>query len=403
MSSAASSIVLKAQGAALDPLFSPDEARALGAARETVFLGLVDEAPRFGVGLDAAAIEALKTRDDLKLIDLRTIAVQGEVDAAHVPPLAEAKAVLGWHARHRFCPNCGAATELTQAGWRRDCPVCKAEHFPRTDPVVIMLPVAGDRCVLGRSPRFPQTMWSCLAGFCEPGESIEEAVRREVAEEVGLTCAQVKYFASQPWPFPSSLMIGCHAQAVTEADRHRQERDRRGALVRSRRADADADAATSGPPDHAAADRYRASHHPRFHRARPRRAGIVMAAESANARPVKSNANAPRILCTGIIVLDEVFRVEEFPKQRRQGRGEGVFHRQWRLRGECRRRRRAARRPGAAGGPAGRTRRRRTTTAIACWRRWRARRSTAAPVNGSMDWRRRCRRFSSTRRASAPS
>ena len=209
-------VVLKAQGAALDPLFSPDEARALGAARETVFLGLVDDAPRFGVGIDAAAIEALKTRGDLKLIDLRTIAVQGEVDTAHVPPLAEAKAVLGWHARHRFCPNCGAATALTQAGWRRDCPVCKAEHFPRTDPVVIMLPVAGDRCVLGRSPRFPQTMWSCLAGFCEPGELIEEAVRREVAEEVGLVCAQVKYFASQPWPFPSSLMIGCHAQAVTE-------------------------------------------------------------------------------------------------------------------------------------------------------------------------------------------
>jgi len=210
------SIVLKAQGAALDPLFSPNEARALGAARETVFLGLLDDAPRFGVGLDAAAIEPLKTRDDFTLIDLRTIAVQGEIEAAHVPPLAEAKAILSWHARHRFCPNCGAATELTQAGWRRDCPVCKAEHFPRTDPVVIMLPVAGDRCVLGRSPRFPRTMWSCLAGFCEPGESIEEAVRREVAEEVGLTCAQVKYFASQPWPFPSSLMIGCHAQAVSE-------------------------------------------------------------------------------------------------------------------------------------------------------------------------------------------
>jgi NAD+ diphosphatase len=210
------SIVLKLQGAVLDPLFSPDEARALGTAREMVFLGLFDEAPRFGVGIDAAAVATLKSRDDLKLIDLRTIAVQGEVETAHVPPLAEAKAILGWHARHRFCGNCGAATALTQAGWRRDCPVCKAQHFPRTDPVVIMLPIAGERCVLGRSPRFPQTMWSCLAGFCEPGESIEEAVRREVAEEVGISCAQVKYFASQPWPFPSSLMIGCHAQAVTE-------------------------------------------------------------------------------------------------------------------------------------------------------------------------------------------
>jgi NAD+ diphosphatase len=210
------SIVLKAQGAAPDPLFSPDEARALGVARETVFLGLLHDAPRFGVGIDPAAIEALKARADLKLIDLRTIAMQGEVDTVHVPPLAEAKAILGWHARHRFCPNCSAATVLTQAGWRRDCPVCKAEHFPRTDPVVIMLPIKGDRCVLGRSPRFPPTMWSCLAGFCEPGESIEEAVRREVAEEVGVTCARVRYFASQPWPFPSSLMIGCHAEAVSD-------------------------------------------------------------------------------------------------------------------------------------------------------------------------------------------
>jgi NAD+ diphosphatase len=210
------SIVLKAQGAAPDPLFSPDEARALGVARETVFLGLLHDAPRFGIGIDPAAIEALKARADLKLIDLRTIAVQREVDTVHVPPLAEAKAILGWHARHRFCPNCSAATVLTQAGWRRDCPVCKAEHFPRTDPVVIMLPIKGDRCVLGRSPRFPPTMWSCLAGFCEPGESIEEAVRREVAEEVGVTCARVRYFASQPWPFPASLMIGCHAEAVSD-------------------------------------------------------------------------------------------------------------------------------------------------------------------------------------------
>ena len=209
-------IVLKAQGAAPDPLFSPDEARTLGVARETVFLGLLHDAPRFGVGIDPAAIEALKARADLKLIDLRTIAVQGEVDTVHVPPLAEAKAILGWHARHRFCPNCSAATVLTQAGWRRDCPVCKAEHFPRTDPVVIMLPIKGDRCVLGRSPRFPPTMWSCLAGFCEPGELIEEAVRREVAEEVGVTCARVRYFASQPWPFPASLMIGCHAEAVSD-------------------------------------------------------------------------------------------------------------------------------------------------------------------------------------------
>jgi len=209
-------VLMKRGGEALDPLFSFDEARALGEPRATVFLGLVDEAPRFGIGLDPASVEPLKARNDLKITDLRTIAVQGLVAAEHLPPIAEAKAVLGWHARHRFCPNCGAPTRVVQAGWRRDCPSCKAEHFPRTDPVVIMLVIAGERCVLGRSPRFAPTMWSCLAGFAEPGETIEEAVRREVLEEAGIVCGRVSYFASQPWPFPSSLMIGCHAQAQSD-------------------------------------------------------------------------------------------------------------------------------------------------------------------------------------------
>jgi NAD+ diphosphatase len=209
-------VVLKKQGGELDPLFSPAEAREFGEARDIVFLGFLDRAPRFGAALDAPAVEPLKARSDLKLIDLRSIAVQGVVAPEHLPPLAEAKAILGWHARHRFCPNCGASTAVAQGGWRRDCPSCKAEHFPRTDPVVIMLAIAGECCVLGRSPRFPKTMWSCLAGFAEPGESIEEAVRREVQEEVGLVCARVTYFASQPWPFPSSLMIGCHAEALTD-------------------------------------------------------------------------------------------------------------------------------------------------------------------------------------------
>jgi NAD+ diphosphatase len=209
-------VVLKSTGSECDPLFSTTEARALGTMRESVFLGLMNEAPRFGFGLDPQAVEPLKTRNDLKITDLRSIAVQGLVATEHLPPLAEAKAVLGWHARHRFCPNCGAAAKLVQAGWRRDCPVCHAEHFPRTDPVVIMLVIFGERCVLGRSRRFAPTMWSCLAGFAEPGESIEEAVRREVLEEVGIPCGRVKYFASQPWPFPSSIMIGCHAEALSD-------------------------------------------------------------------------------------------------------------------------------------------------------------------------------------------
>jgi NAD+ diphosphatase len=198
-----------------DPLLTMGEARALGPASETVFLGLLDGAARFGYGIAPAAADALKTRDGFHVTDLRSIAVQGLVDAEHLPPIAEAKAVLHWHARHRFCPNCGHATQPVQAGWKRDCPNCKTEHFPRTDPVAIMLAIDGERCLLGRSPRFVPTMWSCLAGFIEPGEAIEDAVRRETREEAGITCGRVKYLASQPWPFPTSLMIGCHAEALT--------------------------------------------------------------------------------------------------------------------------------------------------------------------------------------------
>ena len=198
-----------------EPLFKLNDAQAISPATETIFLGLLDGAPRFGHGLSTQVAETLKGRDDLHVTDLRSIAVQGLVVPDHLPPIAEAKAVLHWHARHRFCPNCGAATRLVSGGWRRDCPQCKAEHFPRTDPVVIMLAADHERCLLGRSPRFVPTMWSCLAGYVEPGESIEDAVRRETREEAGITCGRVSYFASQPWPFPTSLMIGCHAEALT--------------------------------------------------------------------------------------------------------------------------------------------------------------------------------------------
>jgi NAD+ diphosphatase len=208
-------IVIK-KGAPLNsPLFTFDEARALGPTDETVFLGLLGSAGRFGLGLQPAAAEALKANSNYVVTDLRSIAVQGLVGNEHLPPIAEAKAVLNWHLRHRFCPNCGHATQPVCGGWKRDCPGCKAEHFPRTDPVVIMLAVDGERCLLGRSPRFLPTMWSCLAGFIEPGESIEDAVHRETREEAGISCGRVTYFGSQPWPFPSSLMIGCHAEALS--------------------------------------------------------------------------------------------------------------------------------------------------------------------------------------------
>ena len=209
-------IVLKKGRDLHDPVFMPDEARALAPITETVFLGLLDGAARFGIGIAQASAEALKARDDLFVIDLRSIAIQGLVEPDHLPPLAEAKAMLHWHARHRFCSNCGAATDLAEAGWKRACPACKAEHFPRTDPVVIMLAVRGPRALLGRSGRFAATMWSCLAGFVEPGEAIEDAVRRETQEEAGIKCGRVRYLFSQPWPFPMSLMIGCHAEALND-------------------------------------------------------------------------------------------------------------------------------------------------------------------------------------------
>ena len=208
-------IVMRKSSPLSEPLFTLEQARALDHTTEIVFLGLLDGAARFGVGMAPEAAEALKTQDGFDIRDLRSIAVQGLVNPDHLPPIAEAKAVLHWHLRHRFCSNCGAATLVTNSGWRRDCPQCKAQHFPRTDPVVIMLAVDRDRCLLGRSPRFVPSMWSSLAGFVEPGETFEEAVRRETLEEAGIACGRVRYFGSQPWPFPASLMIGCHAEATT--------------------------------------------------------------------------------------------------------------------------------------------------------------------------------------------
>jgi NAD+ diphosphatase len=206
-----------------EPWFMLEQAAALAAgpgqtrehAFEQVFLGRHDSGPCFAMAIAPAAAEALKERGDLVVTDLRSAAMHGLVAQEHLPVFAQAKALLGWHGRHRFCSNCGAATHVVQAGWRRDCPACGAQHFPRTDPVVIMLVAHGDRCLLGRQPRFGKGMWSCLAGFVEPGETVEEAVRREILEESGVRCGRVAYFASQPWPFPMSLMIGCHAEALT--------------------------------------------------------------------------------------------------------------------------------------------------------------------------------------------
>ena len=141
--------------------------------------------------------------------------VMGALGTADLAIYGTARALVGWHARHRFCAQCGSATVSVRGGWQRDClsDSCKAQHFPRTDPVTIMLVEHDGDLLLGRQPRFPAGRFSALAGFVEPGETIEEAVAREVWEEAGIRVGEVRYVRSQPWPFPSSLMIGCHAMA----------------------------------------------------------------------------------------------------------------------------------------------------------------------------------------------
>ena len=190
-----------------------DTAAAMTAGR-AVFLGL-DPAglAHFAIALagDDPAARALNGRE----ADPRGAAMQlAGPDAA---ALAHARALLAWHGAHGFCAACGTASAAHKAGLGRKCTNtgCGAEHFPRVDPVVIMLVTDGERCLLGRQPMFPPGMYSALAGFVEPGETLEQAVAREVFEEAGLRVGTVHYFASQPWPFPSSLMIGCIAQATT--------------------------------------------------------------------------------------------------------------------------------------------------------------------------------------------
>lgn len=138
------------------------------------------------------------------------------LDARDAELAATARAMLMWHRSHRFCARCGSESALSQAGWQRTCPTCGAHHFPRTDPVVIMLITQGERVLLGRSPGWPERMYSLLAGFVEPGETIEAAVRREVFEESGIRVGAVSYLASQPWPYPASLMFGCHGEAISD-------------------------------------------------------------------------------------------------------------------------------------------------------------------------------------------
>ena len=187
----------------------------LDTAQHEVMLGL--EGDTLYIGLDLShlddpyghpRIEAEGAFEDLRQIGPVIPADEGAI-------LAHARGMMTWHQRHGFCGVCGAPTEASHGGYQRNCTGCKAQHFPRTDPAVIMLVHKDDNCLLGRTHQFPRRIYSTLAGFVEPGESLEEAVAREVFEEAGVRVGEVRYMASQPWPFPSSLMLGFHAEAET--------------------------------------------------------------------------------------------------------------------------------------------------------------------------------------------
>jgi NAD+ diphosphatase len=172
-----------------------------------LFLGLDGELPCFSHLPDNA--EEIDARAHIQLLSL--------VDATEAPTFAAALSLANWHRRHGHCSVCGQATEPNRGGWSRICNSCGAEHYPRVDPVVIMLAEHDGRLLLGRQPHYPPGRYSALAGFVEPGESIEAAVGRELKEEAGITVRDVRYVASQPWPFPSSLMIGAHAIALDDS------------------------------------------------------------------------------------------------------------------------------------------------------------------------------------------
>jgi NAD+ diphosphatase len=195
---------------------------------EAVFLGLDQGAARFARDLsdweppadapppEQGFFDPTEQRHpdlpgDWRFAELR--GVMATLPRADAEFAVTAKAILGWHRSHRFCSACGRESALAEAGWQRRCAACGAQHFPRTDPVVIMLVTRGNQTLIGRSPGWPEGMYSCLAGFMEPGETLEAAVRREVDEETGIRVGAVRYLACRPWPYPSSLMIGCHGEA----------------------------------------------------------------------------------------------------------------------------------------------------------------------------------------------
>jgi len=213
------------QSAGISQIFEAGQERL--ASGEVVFLGVIEEQAHFALDLSPveAPLEALRSpalaasgveAATVRFTDLRQVSPR--MDRREGALLALARAMMFWHARHRYCGLCGSPTRSEEAGHMRRCtnPACNTMHFPRTDPAVIMLVTNGDRALLGRNKNFPRPgMYSTLAGFVEPGESLEDAVAREVREESGIEVAAVHYHSSQPWPFPANIMLGFHAEART--------------------------------------------------------------------------------------------------------------------------------------------------------------------------------------------
>jgi NAD+ diphosphatase len=186
-----------------------DKAAIAGLARAS-------RAPEIVLGRDAAGAywiaEHAETAEGLH--DIRGMAAAGALPPNELVIIAQARSLIAWHERRSFCSNCGAKLEIADAGYRRHCNACNADHFPRTDPVVIMAVVSPLGILLGRQSGWPSHMYSALAGFVEPGETLEDAARREIFEESGVPVGDVRYVASQPWPYPSSLMIGLIGEAL---------------------------------------------------------------------------------------------------------------------------------------------------------------------------------------------
>lgn len=215
--------LVRDEGGALAPAYlAPADLEAKALNRDggvRVFLGLdAAGAPVFAAPLDPdrdLESEAGAFAPGAAFMELREAA--GRLDAGEASLLAAARSVLAWHVSHAFCSSCGAPSAPAHGGWQRACPACGAQHFPRVDPVVIMLIVRGGHTLLGRGPTWPENAYSCLAGFVEPGETVADAARREAKEESGVALGAVEFLMSQPWPFPSSFMLALRAEALTDA------------------------------------------------------------------------------------------------------------------------------------------------------------------------------------------